>query len=47
VDPDKIILGIGFGKNKRASKSAAAAKVLACLIPGLKFNKNHIVIADE
>jgi hypothetical protein len=40
-------LGIGFGKSKKASKMAAAKKVLSCLIPGLRFDEHHMVIGDK
>ncbi|KAI6174012.1 Microprocessor complex subunit DGCR8/PASHA [Aphelenchoides besseyi] len=41
------VLGIGFGKSKKNAKMAAAEKVLNCLIPELKFNEEHVVIADS
>ncbi|KAI6205891.1 hypothetical protein M3Y94_00843700 [Aphelenchoides besseyi] len=44
---DESVLGIGFGKSKKNAKMAAAEKVLNCLIPELKFNEEHVVIADS
>jgi dsRNA-specific ribonuclease len=44
---EEVVLGIGFGKSKKSAKMAAAEKVLSCLIPGLKFNDDHVVIADK
>ncbi|CAD5228953.1 unnamed protein product [Bursaphelenchus okinawaensis] len=44
---DTLLLGVGFGKSKKIAKMAAAEKVLVGLIPGLKFNDEHIAINEE
>ncbi|CAD5234841.1 unnamed protein product [Bursaphelenchus xylophilus] len=47
VGDETLLLGVGFGKSKKAAKMAAAEKVLLGLIPGLTFNNEHIAVNQE